>query len=271
MLILPRRFTQQQPPAGAAIDWSNPLTRGLRFAATPLDTCNLVDGQRLTLESPADYGVAARPAGMSVVGSQMRGPEHTSSSTREALLYDVPVLTALVVASQDAATNSESVFGRGNGSPGEAWNLGLHGGSFNGGNAQLGTFAYGGRIGGPSTLQPLVVLLRGDGATAQVYENGTLAVSGSYTAPVYEYGLSYHRMNFGAINIRTGVASPTKPALGLMWGRFLSDAEVLAISLNPWQIFAWVRRVFVPQVTAPVPLVATRAQFSRRMSIKAWW
>ena len=272
MLILPRRYTQQ-PPAGAVIDWANPITRDLCFAALPHAPINLVNSEAMVTTLFAGYALAARREGRAIVGGTMAYTPPNNASHPAALLFDVSIVTALVVTLQDTASNACETLMRANGSNPAGWLVGIHGGTNNGPYTQLGSsYSFSPSVTYGDTTKPHVCALRGDGAIASTWFDGQMVHSAAYSAPAYEYNPAStgRRVRFGCIG-KTGSALNTRPFLGLMWRRALSNIEMLAISLNPWQVFAWARRAFVPNVTVAMPLSATLAQFDRRMKISAWW
>jgi hypothetical protein len=77
--------------------------------------------------------------------------------------------------------------------------------------------------------------LTGDGSNAVVYQNGVQVGGGTYTPPTHQYS-SGRQLVFGAVN-GTGAAEQVRPALGLVWNRPLTPAEVALVSANPWQLF----------------------------------
>jgi hypothetical protein len=237
----------RQPQVAAGIDWANPITRGLLFAACPGMPVNLVDGVALAnLSSGILLSSGAR--GRMLAAGAYGYPEPATAAAPEAKL-DRAVLTAFVLAQQESPENADLSFFRGNGSSNPGWGVGLHSGSFNGAFAQIGSYAFSpSDPDGSLNLKPRAVTLTGDGANARVYFEGALVGSGAYSAPSYQYSPGSSRQVFlGAMSATSGVQT-VRPFVGLFWNRVLSDAEVASISANPWQVFAPPR----PRVLAAV-------------------
>lgn len=140
-LILPTVRTRQPQGGAAQIDWSNPLTRGLVYAAIPGVPLNLVDRVATSQVSTTAIALSARPQGLVVLGGAYGYPAPASSSDQGAQ-FDISVLTAFILAIQDVETNVSNSFLRGNGSAGAAWGIGLHGGSNKGPFANLGSYSF---------------------------------------------------------------------------------------------------------------------------------
>lgn len=97
-------------------------------------------------------------------------------------------------------------------------------------------------IGSTVSLNPKVDILLYSGGFVSLYENGVLT-SGP-TAKTITVGTS----NFfiGSDVAGTGPTCPMNIALTAIWGRALSNNEILSISRNPWQIFAPQDRLWLP-------------------------
>ena len=223
-----------QPQYATSIDWSNSITKGLLIAVLPFVDMNLVDGTVLSQPAPKSIGV--RTGGVAVtVGASML-PNPVSSSSYEAR-FDLNVMTALVVASQDVETNAGDSFFRGNGSSNPSWRIGLWGGSSSGVYATMGSFNY-----TPSTRtfdpkQNNIAAITGDGTNAVVYANGLAVATSIYTPAATQYDpANFRGVIFGSVS---GIISETntRPKLGLMWNRALSASEIASVSANPWQVF----------------------------------
>jgi hypothetical protein len=224
----------------ARINWANPITKGLRFAALPNVPVNLVDGVPLT-PTANDVSTVVKKAGKALTGSGSYSyPAPVNASSPAAQLFDTTTLSLLLVAQQDTKANSNFAFVRGNGSSAPLWGVGLHGGSFNGPYVQVGTYSY-----SPlstdqwdTTTTSRTVVVTADGSTAKVWEDGTFVNSGSYTATTPEYNTAFFRqVLFGAGGPQNMASQTVRPSLALMWGRPLSSAEVASLSANPWQVF----------------------------------
>ena len=243
----------QQPQGRFRLLRDSPLFGALSLVALPNHgPRNLVSGYL-----GAYYGAPllnAGPGGLEL-DSSMSGrnrlrfsPEFTSSSTPQAAIYDVSVLSALVITYQTGTENADFALGRMNGSGSPGWAVGLHSGSSNGPAARLGSFSLGGFSGGYRRSEPTVVLLTGDGSTARVYENGAEVSSGSYTAPYYAYS-SYDGRSVLMGGKGTDGASQCRTSLGLFWSGRVIPPAVAALLTSPaevWRLLVEPRRIWVP-------------------------
>ena len=243
----------QQPQGRFRLLRDSPLFGALSLVALPNHgPRNLVSGYL-----GAYYGAPllnAGPGGLeldSSMGGRNRlrlSPEFTSSSTPQAAIYDVSVLSALVITYQTGTENADFALGRMNGSGSPGWAVGLHSGTSNGPAAQLGSFSLGGFSGGYRRSEPTVVLLTGDGSTARVYENGAEVSSGSYTAPYYEYS-AFDGRSVLMGGSGDGGASQCRTSLGLFWSGRVIPPAVAALLTSPaevWRLLVEPRRIWVP-------------------------
>lgn len=242
-----------QPQGRFRLLRDSPLFEALSLVALPNHgPRNLVSGYL-----GAYYGAPllnAGPGGLeldSSMGGRNRlrlSPEFTSSSTPQAAIYDVSVLSALVITYQTSNQNSDFTLGRMNGSGSPGWAVGLHSGSSNGPAARLGSFSLGGFSGGYRRSEPTVVLLTGDGSTARVYENGAEVSSGSYTAPYYDYS-AFDGRSVLMGGAGDGGASQCRTSLGLFWSGRVIPPAVAALLTSPaevWRLLVEPRRIWVP-------------------------
>jgi hypothetical protein len=235
------RYTQPQS-GPAQIDWSNPLTRGLIGAFVPGLPVNLVDRVSiLNIYTGTAPTIGVRKAGKVVSASAYGYPAPANASAPEALLFDSHVLTAFVVASQDASSNSEYALTRSNGSSAPSWGIGLHSGTNNGPYAQIGSFNFSPISGSSFGTAPQTAAVTGDGSNAVVYFNGAQFATGTYTPPTNQYS-NGRQLIFGSLS-GTGGQQQIRPALGLVWNRPLTAAEIRQISDNPWQLIKSPQRV----------------------------
>lgn len=242
-----------QPQGRFRLRRDSPLFEGLTLVALPNHgPRNLVsgyfggyDGGPLLKAGPGGLELDSSMAGKNRL---LLSPEFTSSSTPQSAIYDVSVLSALVITYQAAAQNFDYALGRMNGSGNPGWAVGLHSGSSNGPAAQLGSYNVGGTSGGNRRSDPTVVLLTGDGTTATVYENGAVFASGSYTAPSYDYS------TFGGRAVLMGGsgvsgASQCRTSLGLFWSGRVIPPAVAALLTSPaevWRLLVEPERIWVP-------------------------
>ena len=242
-----------QPQGRFRLRRDSPLFEGLTLVALPNHgPRNLVSGYFGGYDGAPT--LVAGPGGLEL-NSSMAGknrlllsPEFTTSSTPQSAIYDVSVLSALVITYQTAAQNVDYALGRMNGSGNPGWAVGLHSGSSNGPAARLGSYSVAGTTGGNRRSDPTVVLLTGDGTTATVYENGAVYASDSYTAPSYEYS------SFGGRAVLMGgagvsAASQCRTSLGLFWSGRVIPPAVAALIASPadvWRLLVEPDLIWVP-------------------------
>lgn len=242
LILLPGQTRYIQPLGAAPINWSNPITRGLVYAAVPGIPLNLVDGVSTSQVSTTAIALAARSKGLLVTDGAYGYPAPASSTSLGAQ-FDINVLTAFILAQQNVETNSSVSFLRGNGSGAPTWGVGLHGGSNKGPYVMLGSYSYAPTADFGTPLVPRAVAITGDGATATVYYEGKLITSGAYTPATNQYDPANQRQVFFGAKNQNNSASATFPFVGLLWNRPLSPAEIASISANPWQVFKSPQRV----------------------------
>ena len=101
---------------------------------------------------------------------------------------------------------------------------------------------------------PASAAVRGTSSALSVFVNGvndatpvtmTAAGFGSYTSPEVIFGYGGSAAGFAAT-----LASQFDLSLGIYWSRALTDAEILSLHQNPWQVFKSPRRIIVPESTA---------------------
>lgn len=234
-----RRPWTSQPQYPVEIDWSNPLTRGLIFAAIPGIPLNLADGYPL-FTTPG--GVATKILdGYRVISTgnyYYRAPNNAQAPGAK---FDLSVLTALVLMREEAEQNNNFSLFRAQGSSEPPWGIGLHGGSYDGLRVRLGDFNVSPTAGDTfNVLSSSIIALRGDGETASVFVNGELHRSGTYTPPTYQYDNTRQRaLNFGTQS-SSGTQQQSRPSIGLVWNRALGDDEIKEVSetlSSPWCVF----------------------------------
>lgn len=235
----------QQPKLPIGIDWGNPITRDLRMAVMPHVPVNIVDNVCFKTARVGTFTVSGRDNEMCIGSGWMEYGYPASSTALEAVLFDLSVLTAVVVTRQDIPENANFAFLRSDTSSAPSWGVGVHGGTNNGPYTKLGTYSFTPSTTGESVTRKRVVGLRGDGTTASTWFDGRLYDSGTYTPPTYSYNGTSRCVRLTTLGL-TGGQQENHPSLGLFWGRSLSDAEMSSISENPWQVFAPSRRLFIP-------------------------
>ena len=251
MPIVLRRQRGSQPQGDFRLRRDSPLFDGLALVALPpLGPLNLFSGYR----GGYLHGVpvaAAGPGGIELNtsgnGRLLLSPNFASSSTPQSAIYDVSVLSALVITYQTSNQNGDYALGRFNGSGNPGWAVGLHSGSDNGPAARLGTYSIAGS-GGTRRSAPTVVLLTGDGSNAVVYENGQVFSSGSYTAPTYDYS-TFDGRSVLMGGLGSSGASQCRTSLGLFWAGRAIPPEIAALLVSPdavWSLLVEPRRLWVP-------------------------
>ena len=244
----------QQPQVPVGIDWSNPITRGLKFAHNPSSgAINLVNGQRALNSTAQDVTVGK--SGKRIQGESAGFQSEYSPNGLESAGNSLTIFS--VITAQTAQYL---------GSDGDCYLLSTRDGSNNGWS--FGRYqATGGGATGNLTRLALVlqnvafypetnytipsfvdtpIALRVSGSTASYFSFGMksssdetvgtqLSSSGNLIhGGLGPYGTSYNRWLDRAY-------------CTMAWNRALSDAEIRSISQNPWQIFKPIaRRLFVP-------------------------
>lgn len=180
--------------------------------------------------------VGPRAGGLALTSGSYAYPRPLNSSSREAQIFDRHILTALVVASQDAQQNGNYALFRGLGSSAPAWGIGRHTGTLNGAVARIGTYGIAGSAAAQQKLgEARVVALTGDGANAVVYLDGEVFSSGTYTPVAFQYSAG-RQVFFGTVNGQ-GNEQTVRPSVGFVWDHALSADEIKAITANPYQLF----------------------------------
>lgn len=231
-ILLPSRCTQQ-PTQAPQIDWSNPITQGLAFAF---------------VHGAAAMGFAASGQNyLPYVGATQQptplgtGARSTSTSTRAYSLSNHGLTTtnySLFAVGTAASGVTQSAIDADNSSP-RYFQFRITGNKvdfipFNTSAAVTGQPVM-------ATALTAAELARGFtmGATASptrtaAFQNGQIATAtpSSMIAPTLALPLSIGARATGATGWSTGAL-----AMVAGWSRTLSDAEMLSLAANPWQIF----------------------------------
>lgn len=220
------------------------LTEGLIGLWLPHQPINLVDGVQMT--PLGNLTIGARQAGLSVITGGYGYPQPVNAAD-PAAAFDSPVMTALLIAQQDAPQNTTWGVFRGQGSSEPAWGLGLHGGTYNSALARIGSWSVT-LIPGYSTTVPRVILMRADGSRVWLYVDGRMQETATYTWSTPQYGDDYRRLLFGSVNGTIGQQN-IRPALGAYWARCVSHEYALAVSASreaAWGALFAPQRIWVP-------------------------
>lgn len=224
------RVSQPQGPTG--IDWGNPITRGLVTATLP-GMC-----QSAGAITPTPQYQAGVKQSVSRLGAVARTVANfgVSLGDQPKFNFGTQDFTMFCVVSPVARTGTQVAVGRYNATSGSYW-LGYTGGavafSVSGVNASCTA---------PAGVTDTLCGVRSAGSIT-AYANGVsgsaVAAAGSVTATgILAIGV------FGSYNSYYCVGDY---ALTAIWDRALSKTEILALSLNPWQIFAPdARNIWVP-------------------------
>lgn len=247
-ILLPARCTQQ-PTQAPQIDWSNPITQGLAFAyvhgAAAMGFC--VGGQNVANYVAASLvatpvGTGARSA--SLTSRAYTIPQHGLTSTNYSLF---------AVGTATSTTSTQSAIDADNSSP-RYFQFRI-----NAAKLEFIPFSTSVTVTGQPAF-PIAMtaaeLARGFtmGATASptriaAFQNGQIATATptNLIAPTQSLPLS-----IGARSGGSGTLGWNTGGLSMVagWSRTLSDAEMLSLAANPWQIFkAPNRRLLVSLAT----------------------
>lgn len=232
------------------IDRSNPLTRGLRALFVGSSGFELVNGILFSKNgSPSSVpNIAGGSLRSSAGGGSYDGwyaPEQTSGS-RSDRLYNptAPPVTLFVIAK--SVGNASAGIGRGNGSPDEAWSVGLWEGAAQGAhgsiNCSTATVLQPASNYFASTARPGVAVLSigaanytlwgaSYGAAAFAQEDTGSTPSGNF---YYEYSDQYRCLSYGSsFKRQSGDVNMGGMIAGVAW----SKAQALSFLANPWQLF----------------------------------
>lgn len=215
-----------QPQYAAPIDWSNPITRGLAGAGYGHEARNLVDNTRST-NNTAGRGVYRGGLGRVYQSSSQTARDIYHQITNNPQKVTVAALCIQFSASSAVygivGSQEDSLASSGFGlkpSSGNLWRFILFdaGGQKNavGANVELNKvqFAVG----------------KTDGSTASVW------VDGRQQGSIAHSGISYSGTNRLLVGQSINSGFDGAVLLWLYWERALSDAEVRALSANPWQV-----------------------------------
>jgi hypothetical protein len=244
-ILLPARCTQQ-PTQAPQIDWSNPITQGLAFAfvhgAAAMGYC--VNGQNYlpyvgATPSPTPVGMGARSTSTSTRAYSIGN--HGITSTNYSLFAVGTAGSGVTQSAIDADNSSPRYF---------QFRISANKVEFIPFNTSAAV------TGQPVIANALTAaeLARGFtmGATASptrtaAFQNGQIATATPSNLIAMSGGTP---ISIGARS--TGVTGWSTGALAMVaaWSRTLSDAEMLSLAANPWQIFkAPNRRLLVSLAT----------------------
>lgn len=214
-----------QPQQAVGIDWSNPITRGLVVA---FNHPNKLDHVKNSLASRNG-----------TVTSSANGVSFGASSSLS--VTDTPLEKFTIVSGAFASASTGTLFSRTSGVGGshrQNYVLSLNGGTTpRFGFETSGSYPYIASSISVSSGAFVVAAASYDGATQKVYTNGI--TGGAQVAATPTTSIASVDTQVGAV-YGTDRAVPYTGAgikFAYLWNRALSDAEILSISQNPWQIF----------------------------------
>lgn len=264
LILKSRRVVQPDGPV--SIDWASPLTNGLTQAYRHdfgLYTQDAVSGAFVALSESTGMASSVSVAGKGIARTG-------SSTTLNQGFFTLPVTvpaggdcTYLVVHSPNAASGSQALIDDDNASSSRVFQFRL--------NAAATEFIWFSTAGSAFTASIAssvsaralnVSLAVKRGSTLKVVNNGRISSSATITGTPRTQNSVLREFN------RKGPTySPYQGShsLAAMWGRALSDAELIALSTNPWQLFKPIeRRIWVPvsagggQTISPPVLTRTK-------------
>lgn len=249
--VLPyRRKRLQQPQGMSSIDWSNPITRGLVYAikpdGTPRSNGAVSPIRSAFLSSNGSDLIQITSAG---VGFSSSGYNELSHSLSQVAVTASANLTQICVFTASNSSNSQFSLA----------NLSSAGGATN------GFF-----IGNGSSFCLKADTVPSAGAISSSALSVGKVYVGAYTSKVGRQELFLNGFSQGttasatthsqALNRFVSGANRNPIALFASFSRVLSDAEIKALSDNPWQIFAPLRRpLYVPATSGVLNAAADGA------------
>jgi len=245
-----RQPCARQPQWPSPVDWLNPLTKGLIAAINPAIRCDMVTGASLifsgaTLEA-RKAGRAALSNGSSTF-SYVDLPSRTYTQGTILAVTEPSALamnTGVVQIASMASSNPIVSIRTGNttsSSKIRLWLRGDDGGSVGEGRGDgaLDAFAV-----GKTSVAAITFKV---GGRYYAFANG---VKDTKSESVSSTAFTLSRVAIGALSFAGGSGDFYNGAtsLVLFFGRVLTDAEIAALSANPWRIF---------RGQSPLPLAAT--------------
>lgn len=237
----------QQPQEAVGVDWTNPLTRGLRFAHNPAHAIEATRQMRPSVDA-ATLGIG--PLGRSHTGSKRQWQTGPILPTNQSTVLAVLALPSL------AAWTYAYLFGTG-----EAWNQYAMFALYHNGANYFGGFASGGTgsldlplgITLADLQTPRVLSIRTQGAgtgEVQAHFDGRLTMTATVgnVSAVTPVG-SVSGVGYIAASDADAGSLYGDVYLVLVWDRALSDDELLSVHRNPWQVIS-PRRIWLPASAA---------------------
>lgn len=229
-LILPSRFTSQ-PQGAVSIDWSNPITKGLKIAILPSLGWNSTD-------------VVGKKSISAMYGGSTLAPRVIDSDGMCLLQNRVSYNQVTTISSWTDVTGEGSAFLIRKGAGTRLWEIGSTG---NVDDFPFSAKAYSDAFWTSRWISAV------DPPSGKVFSNlvkiGVSVKNGSqrafwdgplWTSATNTGGFAVPaQMAFGADLSGSGTQTngESRIYLALVWSRFLSDLEHKILSINPWQVF----------------------------------
>jgi hypothetical protein len=247
----------QKPPCGTPLDWSNSLTQGMVFNIP----CNeqsgpytdLVTGNRSSSAPSWRAGNVYQSVDQQIKGIQTTTKQQFGTGDFTVMLREKPDPTPGA-----AKLSLQSVWGTG-GSPYQ-WALAAYydGAAYSATGYCLYTNAVGTSAVGASGLLDgnthTFVAVR-QGTLHSLYRDGILVAQATKTVQNVTATVAANNViAFTQFFTATYVGTPGSRELAAGWNRALSSAEVLSVSVNPWQVYQPQLIPFFAQLAATIAL-----------------
>lgn len=228
-----------QPQVAVGIDWSNPITRGMRLCLVP--RLSLRD-----LASPSVQWIASGGSNPTSVVSNHGSGLHVVRDIYcdPPFRVDLKEQTQLVLMDWEGADQNDSgIFGTGNAIGACSFGVTRNATQINIVSQASSELVFK----TPASLKGGAFLIKGSAVGFAVYDNGKVLQSGITVKPI-EGLISTPRVVISSDMYKDGTyVSYTSNYLYIFWARELSNEEAISITANPYQIFAPLNKtVWVP-------------------------
>ena len=232
--------TEQPLDAGVGIDWANPLTLGMVSALhAPQGGFDAVTGERFAIVGTEP----AKVSGPSGIATRFSG----ANGYYKPLVHGSWPLTHFCVFQPQNLTSDQIVMGSGSGASAReyVYFIGSSAGDpfWSGGRTDANdSFSAVSAASGAAVGAPITVASVYESSTSRSIFVGNKKVNNTAAAGT----TSLSRVLYGCGSTGTPAGSLVGDIFaGFVWTRGLSDAEILSLNSNPWQIFAK-ERIWVP-------------------------
>lgn len=269
------RVWTKQPPAGTSIDWSNPLTRGLVFAAPDAVGNDAVSGNRPSIIrsgsvfEPMTYGKygtalsavnksganAARFYPDNYAHARVSGGDEVTLWSLQKKISDIDSWATPFGVDQNSSTTTPWFLGYSRNTTASSMILSLPAGPTGGNRYGTGTGLWlsNGELG-----SYCLTYRRSDSTRVRFYKNAVQVFSTAGADQTIGWASELNSDTIGLLDWDQSASQDNFTggvALALMWNRALSHQEVLSLERNPWQIFKPKRRPLALVDESDVPLV----------------